>query len=118
LATSLPLALHSGLTISRLVGLVPLALLVAAAYSIYFFVLSHGQVAITGAVMACYPAVTIALSVGFLGERISFPELVGMVGILIGAVLLLVPEKAVIRSSREWVVWGSGGAILLGIADF
>lgn len=54
----------------------------------FFFALGYGRASIVVPLSALYPAITILLSLIFLGERPSFPQGIGMVLALIAAILL------------------------------
>jgi bacterial/archaeal transporter family protein len=112
-----PWAINGGVNWERLPAIFPLTLLTAAAYSIYFYVISQGEIALTGTINSMYPLATVILAKLFLGETTSGLQNAGILSTLAGAVLIAWPQN--VRVNLEsWVWWGTTGAVLAGSGDF
>jgi transporter family protein len=59
-----------------------------SAYLGYVYALKTGSVGTTTALISCYPALTFAAAVLFLGEQITITRLVGVILMVSGVVLL------------------------------
>ncbi|MBI4035181.1 MAG: DMT family transporter [Candidatus Chisholmbacteria bacterium] len=113
----IPWAVNGGVSWDRLPIIFPLTLLTAAAYSIYFYVVSRGEIALTGTINSAYPLATVILAKIFLGETTSGLQNLGIVATLVGAVLIAWPKNIRVKL-ESWVWWGTAGAIIVGSADF
>jgi uncharacterized membrane protein len=119
LGLDVPLAVHSGLTLSVFLQLLPAAAFIAATYQVYYFALARGQVSLTGTLIACYPVVTSALSVALLGERFDLVQACGVALTIAGAAVLSVTDRGPAKAdSKTWIAWGLAGAVSLGAGDF
>jgi uncharacterized membrane protein len=98
----------------------------AALYHFFFYAISKGQISLTGTIVAGYPLFTILLSYFFLNEQLSLMQYAGIALILVGDVIVALPDKgAADRCTTPigvhdytWVLWGFIGALTLGIGDF
>src|SRR3989344_3876624 len=112
-----PWAINGGVNWERLPAIFSLTLLTAAAYSIYFYVISRGEIALTGTINSMYPLATIILAKLFLGETTSGLQNLGIMATLIGAVLIAWPKDVKVKL-ESWVWWGAAGGMIAGSGDF
>ncbi len=91
-----------------------------AAYFLYFYTLSKGELSLTGTLLSTYPVATVILSYIFLGERISSVQVGGILLVIVGSVLISLPEKGLPKVVRDysWLRWGIISSILIGMGDF
>jgi bacterial/archaeal transporter family protein len=115
---NVPIALIGGIQWHGAQRTLPLALLAAAGYLVYFYALERGPVSITGTVMACYPVATVVLSVLFLGERVGRFQAAGIALVLVASLLLSAPTHSAEPWRLAWIGWGALAAAILGTADF
>lgn len=115
--TMIPWAVNGGVSWERLPAIFPWTLLTATAYSIYFYVVSRGEIALTGTINSMYPLATVILAKLFLGETTSGLHNLGIVATLAGAVLIAWPKDVKVKL-ESWVWWGTAGAIMAGSGDF
>lgn len=101
-------------------GLWILALLVSAAYYMYFYAVSKGEVSLTATIISGYPLSTILLSHLFLSERLSSFQLGAVLIIITSIVLIAMPDRVSdkIIKDRSWVWWGVASALIIGSGDF
>lgn len=93
--------------------------LAAVSYMLIFYALSRGKLALTGTVVSLYPMTTVILSSVFLKEQISAGQFLGIGSILLGGVLLALPErKKQAFHDLSWFWWGAATAISIGTGDF
>ena len=91
-----------------------------AAYYSFFYAIDKGEISLTGTIVATYPVTTVLLSNIFLGERITSMQLVGIFSVILGSLLIALPEKklpSVIRN-YSWLRWGMITSLIIGLADF
>lgn len=112
-----PLALFMGINFSKVLQILPLALLAGVTYFLYYYVIAKGQVSLTGTILAAYPLTTIILSAIFLGEQTSLIQKLATVLVLLGAVFIAIPSDGRFKL-ESWVWWAAGGALLIGSGDF
>lgn len=115
--TLIPWAVNGGVSWERLPAIFPWTLLTAVAYSIYFYVVSRGEIALTGTINSMYPLATVILAKMFLGETTSGLQNLGTLAMLMGAVLIAWPKNVKVKL-ESWVWWGTAGAIMAGSGDF
>ena len=115
--TLIPWAINGGVNLEKLPVILPLTLLTAGAYSIYYYVIAHGEIALTGTINSMYPLATVVLAKLFLGETTSGVQNLGIMATLIGAVLIAWPKNVKLKL-ENWVWWGTAGAVLAGSGDF
>jgi transporter family protein len=92
----------------------------ASTYHSFFYVISKGEISLTGTVVAGYPVFTIILSQVFLNERLSTIQFIGVGLVISGVVLIALPERNAAEEVKNlaWVFWGMVCAILIGSGDF
>lgn len=97
-----------------------LILLTASLYMSFFYAIEHGQLALSGTLLATYPIFTVLLSLFFLRETITLLQLGGIVLTLLGATYIMFPEniQKVTFKSHGWILWGIIGAGMQGTGDF
>ena len=115
--TMFPWALNGGVNWEKLQMIFPWTLLTAGAYSTYYYVISRGEIALTGTVQSTYPLTTVILAKLFLGETTSGLQNLGIVAILMGAILIAWPKDVKVKL-ESWVWWGAVGSIMAGSGDF
>lgn len=119
---SIPAALIlSGLHINIPTPLIALNIFITTAtYLSFYYVISKGEIALTGTIFGMYPISAIILSVIFLNERLVPLQYFGIVLTLFGGLLVALPERNVPKVVKDysWVRWGIFGAIIAGIGDF
>lgn len=84
-----------------------------------FYVLSKGEISITGTIFASYPIYTILFSMLILGERLSSLHWLFVLVTIVGTLLVSMPRKI---SSQEWqkktyILWAIAGASAVGLSD-
>ncbi len=112
-----PLAFFMGINFSKVLQILPLALLAGATYFLYYYVIAKGQVSLTGTILGAYPLITIILSAIFLGEQTSLFQKLATVLVLLGSVFIAMPENFRLKI-ESWVWYAAGGALLIGSGDF
>ena len=92
----------------------------ALLYQLFYYCLSHGQVALTSTIIAGYPMFTILWSHLFLGERLAAWQYTGVSLVLAGGVVIALPRRRETsdRGSPAWILWGLAGAFCIGTGDF
>jgi uncharacterized membrane protein len=100
-----------------------LAILAAATlYQVFYYSISKGRISLTGTVVAAYPAITVALSLLFLDERLSTLQYFGIASIIGGGVVVAIPEgntgEKAPAGDAGWLLWGLAGASTIGVGDF
>ena len=115
----LPFALWLGLDLPRFKVFDFLILIfIASTYLIFFYVISLGEISLTGTVLASYPLSTIFFSTIFLGEKLSLPQLFFALIIIAGVGLIGFPRKLLDLRSEKWFWLAVFSAILVGFSDF
>ncbi len=117
LVTMVPFALIGGVNWQRLPVIFPWTLLTAASYSIYYYVISKGEVSLTGTIYSVYPVVTVILAGIFLGETTLWVQKLGIIMTLAGAMVIAWPKNVKVKL-ESWVWWGVAGATIVGSGDF
>ena len=117
LITMLPLVLWGGADFSRAIAILPVTIVMATTYLSFYYVISKGEIALTGTIWSAYPLATVILASLFLGETTSGLQKMGITGTLTGAVLIAWPAGRKFEL-QSWVWWGTAGAIMVGSADF
>lgn len=95
-------------------------LITTATYISFYYVISKGEIALTGTIFGMYPISAIILSAIFLDERLIFLQYFGIILTLTGGVFVALPEKGVPKIIKDytWVKWGVFGALVAGVGDF
>lgn len=84
-----------------------------------FYVLSKGEISITGTMFASYPVYTILFSVILLGERL-LPLHWLFVGItILGTIVASLPKKVTKSEIKKktYIIWALAGATAVGLSD-
>lgn len=116
-----PVLLFSGFKIMIPSPLIFSAIFIASSfYQSFYYVISKGQISLTGTVVAGCPAITIILSYLFLGERLTSFQYLGIALLLMGGIIVALPENKSLNEGkdRSWLLWGLSGAFLIGTGDF
>ena len=117
LVTMMPWAILGGVNFERLAVIFPWTLLTALTYSVYYYVISRGEIALTGTIYSTYPVATVILAGIFLGETTVGIQKLGIGATLLGAILIAWPKGAKLKL-ENWVWWGALGALIVGSGDF
>lgn len=91
---------------------------VTATYLLYLYIVSLGQISLTGTIWASYPVTTVICSVIFLGEKVSLNQVFFIALILLGVALIGLPQKIADFKAEKWFWLALGGAALIGVSDF
>lgn len=114
-----PFALVGGVNWERAGVIWPLTLMTAFAYSGFYYVISQGEISLTGTVYSVYPIMTILWSRLVLGETTLVTQKMGIILTILGAIFIAWPKQSLGKIKFEdWVWWGSLGAVIIGTADF
>jgi len=84
-----------------------------------FYVLSKGEISITGTIFASYPIYTIMFAVLLLGERLEPMHWFFVFVTIIGTLIASLPKK-IIKSElkkKAYVLWAIAGALAVGLSD-
>lgn len=95
-----------------------ITLVVACIYLLYLYMISVGEISLTGTVLAAYPLITVALSLLFLGEHVSLAQAGFGVLVIFGIVLIGAPEKVRGIKIEKWFLIALAYAFVVGFADF
>lgn len=90
-------------------------------YLFYYYGLEKGQLSISATIMAAYPAITITLARIFLGESMSFVQIFLILLIILGGLLISLPQQSKNRKENfnPWnLFWPILAAFSLGTGDF
>lgn len=115
-----PFLLIVGINIKSIPSALPYAFIVAVLYMTYYYVISKGQISLTATVLSGYPLVTLFLSYIFLHEVLTIMQIVAVLVIILGVILIAYPSKLSkthFHHLSEWLPWGIGGAIMVGIVQ-
>lgn len=89
------------------------------AQGVYMYVLSKGELSITGTVLASYPIYTIIASYIFLGERLTVFQGGFVFLSILGTLIISLPQKIdkndIVNTS--YIAWPIIGAISIGLSD-
>jgi drug/metabolite transporter (DMT)-like permease len=116
-----PLALIMGASLGANLGEAIVFAIISAILSeaMYFFALSHGELAVTATVLATYPVYTVLFSRVINDEVLSASLLFFVVVTIVGSIIASMPDK--IKKSemrlRKEIVWPFVAAIGIGLSD-
>ena len=84
-----------------------------------FYVLSKGEISITGTVFSSYPVYTILFSILLLGERLQPLHWLFIFITIIGTVLVSLPKKTSKSELKKkgYILWAIAGALAVGLSD-
>lgn len=109
-----------GINLATISAAWPYAFLVATLYMTFYYVISKGQISLTATVLSGYPLVTVILSFLFLHEVLTALQIFAVVMIISGTIILALPakiSKKSLRHPQQWLIWGIGGAVIIGIVQ-
>lgn len=97
-----------------------LILITGIVYMTFFYAIEHGQLALSGTLLATYPIFTVIESLLFLHETIHSYQAFGIALTILGAIFIMLPTKKVVgvKGSHLWIIWGLIGASMQGTGDF
>ncbi len=116
-----PFSLFFGVSMDKLISIIPFLIVVALGYISYFYILPLGKLSVTGTVIAMYPLISIFLSHIFLKESVTGWQKLALLFIILGCVLITLPAKGITlgKKSSFWILlWPFLGALSIGIAEF
>ena len=116
----IPFSLIIGFDITDLPTVLPYALTSAILSEAFvFFVLSKGEISITGTVFASYPVYTILFALMFLGERLLPIQWLFVLITVVGTALVSLPEKTTKKEmkKKKYILWAIAGATAVGLSD-
>lgn len=115
-----PFSILSGLNISEIITVFPYAFLSAIlSEAFFFYILSKGEISITGTVLASYPIFTILFSNLILKERLTLSQNIFVLLVILGILLLSLPKefsKADLKK-KSYILWALLGAVVTGFSD-
>ncbi len=100
--------------------LIPIGIIVSAAYIFLYYALDKGKLALTATVQSTYPLFTIIFAFLFLHEHLSSFAKLGVLIILVGLVFISVenPKTLLKIKPGSWLWWGISSSVLAGFGDF
>ncbi|OGH38089.1 MAG: hypothetical protein A3B44_04325 [Candidatus Levybacteria bacterium RIFCSPLOWO2_01_FULL_38_21] len=96
------------------------ALIAAAMYATFYYIISFGNVSLMVSLINTFPVVIIILAVGFLRELPSLYQWFGIILVISGTIFISREKikKRAINRKKLWVIWGLLGSLAIGIAEF
>jgi len=84
-----------------------------------FYVLSKGEITITGTIFASYPVYTIMFAILLLGERLKPLHWSFVFITIVGTILASLPKKITKAELRKktYILWAIAGATAVGLSD-
>ncbi|MFZ1721500.1 MAG: DMT family transporter [Microgenomates group bacterium] len=116
----IPVALILGVNSDNFMAILPWAVASAILSEAYFFyVLSKGEVSITGTILASYPIYTAIFSKFINYEILNTPQVLAILLTIIGTIVvsLDLKLKVIDLKQKEYVFWALSGAIAVGLSD-
>ncbi len=116
----IPVALRFGININVFLDVLPWAIVSAILSEAYFFyVLSKGEVSITGTILASYPIYTAILSRFINNEILTGPQLVAVFVTIVGTLIVSIEKNFNVRDlkNKNYIFWALSGAIAVGLSD-
>lgn len=95
-----------------------LTILTLTTYILYSYVISMGELSLTGTIISSYPLSTMFFSVALLGERLTVTQFIFTLLIILGVVLIGLPEKLKGLKVEGWFGLAIVTALLIGFGDF
>lgn len=116
---SIPLALLLGVDPARITLFdLLLTVITLATYVLYSYVISMGELSLTGTIVSAYPLSTMFFSTVLLGEKLTAFQLLFTLMIIGGVVLIGFPEKLRGLKVESWFGLAVITALLIGFGDF
>ena len=116
----IPFSLILGFDFSDIPTVLPYALISAILSEAFvFYVLSKGEISITGTIFASYPVFTILFSVLILGESLLPLHWLFVLITIVGIIIASLPEKITKKdlSKKQYILWAIAGALAVGLSD-
>ncbi len=116
----IPVALRFGININVFLDVLPWAIASAILSEAYFFyVLSKGEISITGTILASYPIYTAILSRFINNEILTSPQLVAVLVTVVGTLIVSIEKDFKVRdlNKKSYIFWALSGAIAIGLSD-
>lgn len=116
----IPFSLILGFDFSDLWVVLPYALISAVLSEAFiFYILSKGEISITGTIFASYPVYTILFAMLFLGERLGLQHWFFVLITIIGTTLASLPKKITKAElkKKQYILWAIAGATAVGVSD-
>ena len=116
----LPYSLILGVNFADLARVLVFALISAIlSEAFYFFVISKGEISLTGTIFASFPIYTILFSLLINHERPTLVHWLFILITVIGTVIISLPEKFRKSELRKkgFIIWAILGALAVGLAD-
>lgn len=115
----IPIALILGADPSRITLFdLLLTIFTLTTYILYSYVISMGELSLTGTIISSYPLSTMFFSVALLGEKMTVVQLIFTLLIIFGVVLIGFPEKLRGLKVEGWFGLAIVTALLIGFGDF
>ncbi len=114
----LPFALSHQVHFDKFWQLFPFTCFVSFLFFAYYYVIGRGQLALTGTVLGTYPFVTVILSLLFLHETPSIFQKLAIGVIILGTVVVALPNKVNKIHAGTWLLWALLGVFMIGTGDF
>lgn len=95
-----------------------LTVVTLATYILYSYVISMGELSLTGTTVSTYPLSTMLFSIMLLGEKLTLTQMVFLALIIFGVLLIGFPKKLKGLKIERWFWLGLITAILIGFGDF
>ena len=116
----IPFSIFIGINFSNILNVLIWAIISAVLSEAYFFfVLSKGEISITGTLLASYPIYTVLFS-RFINNEILLPlQIVAISLTFIGTIIVSTSKdfKFSDFSKKSYVLWALSGAIAVGLSD-
>ncbi|MBD3280841.1 EamA family transporter [Candidatus Dojkabacteria bacterium] len=89
------------------------------AQGVYIFVLSKGELSITGTILASYPIYTVISSILLLGEKLTAEQAIFVALNILGTIVVSIPHKLGKGdlSNYKYIIWPVVGSISVGLSD-
>ncbi len=116
----IPFSLIIGFDFSDILQVLPYALISAILSEAFiFYILSKGELSITGTIFASYPVYTILFAVILLGERLQLLHWIFIFITIIGTTIASLPKKITKEElkSKKYILWAIAGALAVGLSD-
>lgn len=115
----MPIALFLKIDLNNFLAVLPWAILSAILSEAYFFyVISKGEISITGTILASYPIYTIILSRFINNEILNSTQILAIILTIFGT-LIVSTEKLNFKDfkKRKYILWAISGAVAVGLSD-
>jgi len=116
----IPFGLVSGVQLNHFSTVLIYALISAIlAEAFFFYVLSKGEISITGTILASYPIYTVLFSLFINNERLSLVSWIFVILTILGTIIVSSPSKINKKELKDknYILWALAGALAVGLAD-